>query len=130
MCIANIVDSIIIEEKKYEETHSYNNGSKRQNHYNYEPKRLLKLPYYFYSPLAWIFTSIISLFGDSILLAFTVRSYQISIPDDCTNLRIGHIVYDSVALFISVISVLWFIIFGFYVISHKHRHHHHHTSRY
>src|ERR1700742_641153 len=57
MCITNIESEIEKEEIK----HKIDNGG--------DGKPLLYLPYQFYSPTTWIFTSIISFGGDVILLS-------------------------------------------------------------
>ena len=82
---------------------------------------ITKLPYRFYKPVLWAITGVISLVGDIILLAAGSLVYQLSLSngDLCTNSRIAHIVIDVVALSITIVSILWFIIFSFYYIKHK-----------
>ena len=102
MCISNIIDAIMKEEKEIIE--------KR------ESDKLMN----YYTPLTWIFTSIVSTFGDAILLAYAIRSHIIVGDGDiCKPSRILHITYDVVAVLISLTSVIWFIVFAFYTLDHK-----------
>ena len=90
-----------------------------------EPLRYV--PYQIYSPLKWIFAALISTAGDTALLVAAIKAYQsasTSVPDECATSRILHITYDSVALVISLATVLWFILFGAYVIAPQRRWHH------
>lgn len=105
LCITGIVDEIEKEELKHE-----------------NKEITTSMPYQFYSPFSWIFTSILSLFGDIILLAAASHEYNtMHEEDECTNARIMHITLDVIALIISVISIIWFILFSFYTIKPQRR---------
>jgi hypothetical protein len=80
-----------------------------------------KLPYEFYKPVLWAVTGLISLAGDAILLSAGTLVYQLSISngDSCSNTRLSHIAVDVLALSVTILAIIWFIIFSFYYIKHK-----------
>lgn len=77
-------------------------------------ERVIALSYATYSPLTWIFTGLVALLGDITLLTWAVLAYTLIEEDAplCRTPQILHIVFDSVALFISALVVLWFIVFS------------------
>jgi hypothetical protein len=88
----------------------------QEYHYDY------KLPYRVYQPLGWAAISLLSFFGDVTLLVFSTKIYQHSTEPECHAIELSHIVYDSVALFISSLSIIWFIVFSIYTIANKPSH--------
>jgi hypothetical protein len=88
-----------------------------------EDPNVRKIPYSTYKPLEWIFTGLLSFFGDLILLTWAARAYVIfqdeHITDECQDWRIIHIAYDSVAAFTSLVTILWFTVFSFYTINRR-----------
>lgn len=88
-----------------------------------EDPNVRKLPYSTYKPLEWIFTGLLSFFGDFILLMWAWRAYVIfkdeHHTDECQDWRIVHITYDAVALFTSLVTIVWFIVFSSYTISSR-----------
>ncbi len=85
------------------------------------PPPLEYVSYRVYSPLAWIFTGLVSLIGDGVLLAAAIRTYNIGALDECRNSRIAHLAYDTVAFSLSVVTVVWFILFAIFVIAPQRR---------
>ena len=76
-------------------------------------KELLRLPYHFYEPFAWVLTSLVSLSGDVILLSWAVIDYTHAASDECDTSRILHISFDTIALISSVVSIIWFLLYTF-----------------
>lgn len=76
------------------------------------------LSFYNYSPLPWIFVSILSFLGDVILLAYAIKAYIIAHDDPCMTSRKVHIAYDTIATLVSLLSIIWFIAFSFFVLRH------------
>lgn len=96
--ITAIIDIIIKEEKKA----------------NSRGRTINKLPYEYYTPLTWIFASIVALLGDVSLLVFTAMEHSsIGNDDECSESRIFHIAFDSLAIIVCLISIVWFIVFSF-----------------
>lgn len=96
--------------------------TKQQEEARMRGKILIKLPYYAYSPLTWIFTGLISFSGDLMLLVAAVRNYAIiGNADECQNSRAAHIGFDVIALIISIVTVLWFVIFSIYSVANRKR---------
>lgn len=91
-------------------------NKERYMHKTQTGRELIRLPYYAYAPFAWILASLVSLSGDVILLAWAVIEYTHSTTDECDSLRILHISLDLIALIVSLISILWFIVFSFYTV--------------
>lgn len=85
--------------------------------------KLLRLPFQSYNLLTWIFTALVSTLGDSTLLSWAARELQISPAgtDECHEARILHITFDSLALAVSLITVLWFILFASYTLTIRHQ---------
>jgi len=81
----------------------------------------LKLPYNFYKPFTFIFTSILAFFGDLSLLVYAIRQYilLIGINDQCQIARSLHIAFDVIAVFVSLISIIWFTVFSFKTIENS-----------
>jgi hypothetical protein len=83
----------------------------------YPQQCLLRLPYHFYLPLSWIFIGIVSFVGDLILMVGGILLYQIrGGQDECQTTRLTHIIFDAVAVAISIVTILWFLFFSFYTI--------------
>ena len=81
---------------------------------------LQRLPYEFYLPLAWISIASLSFVGDVVLLAAASRAYQLREGlDQCQASRLAHIIYDVAATLISLVTILWFIVFTIYTIRHQ-----------
>ena len=118
MAIAWVSSQIDNEEEEYREKfyeHFMNGPSPMKG--NPVPPPLQYVSYRVYSPLAWIFTSLISLVGDSVLLAAAVRTFRLGVADECRDARITHLAYDTVALALSLASIIWFVLFAIYVIA-------------
>jgi hypothetical protein len=80
------------------------------------------LPFEIYTPFLFFFASFIALSGDTVLLANAAIDYDIGDPTDaCRAARIAHISYDTIALLVSVTSVIWFILFSTLTISPERR---------
>ena len=106
MCITSILDAIGMELSRAEE-------ARRP-----EP---ITLPLQFYSPREWLFTSLLSLSGDTLLLIASVLGLQAyGDTDECKHARIAHIAFDSLALLVSLITIGWFIAFAIYTIANRH----------
>ena len=88
----------------------------RHLHKTQTGRELIRLPYYVYAPFAWILTSLVSLSGDVILLAWVVIEYTHATADECESLRILHISFDLIALIASLVSIIWFIVFSIYTV--------------
>ena len=86
--------------------------TREQFHASEAKKKLTLLPFYIYSPLAWILISLLSLVGDVVLLTWAIIEYRGIEADECNVARITHITLDSVALVISVVSIVWFVVFA------------------
>lgn len=96
--ITAIVDLIIREEKKAKD----------------QGKVLHKLPYAYYTPLTWIVSSLVALLGDVSLLSFSISEFRdIGFDDKCRNSRIFHIAFDSLAVFVCLLTILWFLVVSF-----------------
>lgn len=76
-------------------------------------QRLKRLPYQAYGLLAWSFTATVSTLGDLTLLTWAIQDVQENPAgsDQCDTARILHATFDALALFVSVITVVWFILF-------------------
>jgi len=117
LTISNIVGEIEKEEYLHQER-------QEQKRPVVAPSETLQyLPYVIYSPFSWIFTSFIALGGDITLFASAIRFYDIggSLGDECQPDRLARIFFDALALVISIISVLWFILFAIYAIAPQRR---------
>ena len=79
----------------------------------------LELPYHMYEPFSWFFISFVVLAGDIILLTWGVIERNSHASDECDAMRSIHVALDAVALCVSIVSVVWFIIFSFYTIRDK-----------
>lgn len=126
MSIAGVSSEIEKEEEEYKEKfhEHFMSGSASTptiSMVNPTPPPLQYVSYRVYSPLPWIFTSIISLGGDAVLFAAAIRVYRLGIVDECQTSRIAHIAYDTVALALSLVSVIWFVLFAIYVIAPQRR---------
>lgn len=87
-------------------------------------RRLIQLPYLFYLPLAWIFVSVTALAGDVLLLTAGIRIYLLrsrEADDGCQTARFIHILFDSFAVLICLITIVWFIVFSLYTIKERRR---------
>lgn len=83
-------------------------------------RELQQLPYTFYLPVAWIAIATISLVGDVILLSAGVRIYQLRMGrDECDAQRLAHIIFDIVATLISLVAIVWFIVYTIYTIKRR-----------
>ncbi len=121
MCITGIVKDIMNQQKERQSLVSMGNERRvRGTTSPYSPGfEDEPLSYYFYSPLTWIYTSVISFFGDLALLCYSIKIYTMAEDDVCHAIKIGHIAFDSIALFISITSIIWWIVFSIYCITHK-----------
>lgn len=80
------------------------------------------LPYEMYTPLAWALTACVSTVGDAFLLAAGALDYEIiGDTDACQAARLGHVIYDAIALFVSLATVVWFIFYAATSISSERR---------
>lgn len=72
------------------------------------------LPYEIYAPRGWAGVGFLSTAGDAILLTWGCLSLVLfaDAGDTCQMARAFHIAFDSVALFVSLMSVLWFILYA------------------
>lgn len=79
------------------------------------------LPYTFYFPVSWISIAIISFVGDVLLISAGSRLYVLreGVGDRCQASRLAHIIFDAVATLISLIAIVWFIVFTSYTIKRK-----------
>jgi len=114
LTISNIVGEIEKEEYIHQEKRPANAVT---------PSTLQYLPYVIYSPFSWIFTSLIVLCGDITLFASAIRFYDIgaSLGDECQPDRLARIFFDALALIISLVTVIWFILFAIYAIAPQRR---------
>ncbi len=103
--------------------------SKAQENYKrkHPSRELTLLPYTFYLPVVWIGIALLSLVGDIILLVggirlYTIRSSGGGINEDakCQTSRLAHIIYDGIATLISLVTIVWFIIYTLYTIKVRH----------
>jgi hypothetical protein len=115
MAISNIVGIIDKEQYEYRERLLASGLSLAVA----KTRKLQYLPYVVYSPFSWIFTALIALSGDTILLASAIRLYQLGgdLGDSCQDFRIARIAFDSLATAVSVITIIWFILFAAYCIA-------------
>lgn len=90
----------------------------QQRYYRTHPcHEIQQLPYHFYFPVAWIAVSLVSFIGDIILFTAGIRIYQLRAGlDECQPSRLAHLIFDVVAILISLVSILWFIAFTIYTI--------------
>jgi hypothetical protein len=84
-------------------------------------RRLITLSYATYYPLTWIFTGVVALLGDITLLTWAALEYEeiVAHEPECRNAQVAHITFDSFALLVSLLVVLWFILFSAFRTRHK-----------
>ncbi len=77
-------------------------------------RELKVLPYQAYNLLTWIFTALISTLGDTTLLTWAGQDLSLHPEgtDECHEARLLHIAFDSIALTVSLLTVLWFVVFA------------------
>ena len=71
-----------------------------------------------YAPYSWIIASIVALFGDIFLLTSQLIGEHV---EHCEPTRISHIVWDSCAIAVCLISIIWFMVLYFYSNKRRHR---------
>jgi hypothetical protein len=115
MAISNIVGIIDKEQYEYRERLLASGLSLAVA----KTRQLQYLPYVVYSPFSWIFTALIALAGDTILLGSAIRLFQLGgdLGDSCQDFRIARIAFDTLATAISVFTIVWFILFAAYCIA-------------
>ena len=87
-----------------------------------ERGRVLKrLPYQAYGLLTWSFTASVSTLGDTTLLTWAVQDMieNEGTADACTTARALHVTFDTLALIVSVITVVWFVLFTAFTVRRK-----------